>query len=228
VHAVAPPWSLPAPIAAGERARSRAALGLDRNARVLLYAGNLDGYQGWEDVLAALPAIRARTPSLIWLVATQSDPSRLLRAAEAAGVGAAIRLCRLESEPLRRQLHAAADLAIVPRRSPGGLPIKLLDAMARGVPCVATTTAAAGLPLAHAIELATGNDASAIAAATLRLLSRPAHERGELGQRGRAYVAARHGAEPFLHAFDRACAHALRRIAARDAAVSASARAQIF
>jgi glycosyltransferase involved in cell wall biosynthesis len=202
---VAPPWPIPAPSAEGERAASRAALRLPPRARVLLYAGNLDRYQGWEDVLAALPAIRAREPELIWLVATNSDPAPLLAEARRAGAAELIRLHGLDSEDTRRALHAAADLAIVPRRAPGGLPIKLLDAMARGVPCVAAQTAAAGLPIAHAVEVAGGNDGRALAAAALRVLSRTPHERAVTAQGARAYVAAAHGTESFLRAFDRVC-----------------------
>jgi glycosyltransferase involved in cell wall biosynthesis len=224
VHDVTPPWPLPAPTSARERVRSRAALGLDAAARVLLYAGNLDRYQGWEEVLAALPAIRTRVPSLVWLIATDSDPAPLLALARRAGLGASLQVCELGSESTRRALHAAADLAIVPRRSSGGLPIKLLDAMARGVPCVAARAAAAGLPLAGAVELAAGNDASALAAAALRVLARSAHERAELGRRGRAYVAVQHGADRFLHAFDRVCAHATRQASGREPA----ARLQVF
>ncbi len=224
VYDVPPPWPLPQPISARERAGARAALGLAADARVLLYAGNLDRYQGWEDVLSALPAIRARAPSLVWLVATQSDPAALLAQARRAGVHSMIRLCDLGSEAARRELHAAADLAIIPRRSPGGLPIKLLDAMARGVPCVAAPAAAAGLPIASVVELAPFDDASALAASVTRLLSCDAHERAELGRRGRAYVATHHDAGRFLHAFDRACAHAVRRAADRDV----SAPAQVF
>jgi glycosyltransferase involved in cell wall biosynthesis len=242
VYDVPPPWPLPQPIAACERAGARAALGLAADARVLLYAGNLDRYQGWEDVLSALPAIRAGAPAIrggasggtapalrggapiVWLVATQSDPTALLARARRAGVHSMIRLCDLGSEAARRELHAAADLAIIPRRSPGGLPIKLLDAMARGVPCVAAPAAAAGLPIASVVELAPFDDASALAASVTRLLSCDAHERAELGRRGRAYVATHHDAGRFLHAFDRACAHAVRRAAGRDA----SAAAQVF
>jgi len=224
VYDVPPPWPLPQPISACERTSARAALGLAPEARVLLYAGNLDRYQGWEDVLAALPAIRARAPSLVWLVATQSDPAALLAQARRAGVHSMIRLCDLGSEAARRELHAAADLAIIPRRSPGGLPIKLLDAMARGVPCIAAPAAAAGLPIASAVELVPFDDASALAASVTRLLSCGAHERAELARRARAYVATHHDAGRFLHAFDRACAHAVRRAAGRDAA----APAQVF
>jgi glycosyltransferase involved in cell wall biosynthesis len=205
VEVVAPPWPIPAPSAEGERAASRAALGLPSRACVLLYAGNLDRYQGWEEVLAALPAIGAREPGLIWLVATNSDPAPLLAEARRAGVAELIRLHALDAEVARRAVHAAADLAIVPRRSPGGLPIKLLDAMARGVACVAAQAAGAGLPIAHTVELAAGNDARALAAAALRVLSRAPHERAAMARRARSYVADAHGAEPFLRAFDRVC-----------------------
>jgi glycosyltransferase involved in cell wall biosynthesis len=59
----------------------------------------------------------------------------------------------LASEHDRAVAHAAADVALVPRLASGGLPIKLLEALARDVPVVANRRALAGLPLTPRADL---------------------------------------------------------------------------
>ncbi|AKF05059.1 glycosyltransferase [Sandaracinus amylolyticus] len=131
------PWALAAPITPDERVAARAALGLAAHDEVLLYAGNLDRYQGLDALWSAFAALRARRPALQLVVATASDTR------DAPG-----RVVALDgSEAQRRALHAAADLVVVPRESEGGLPIKLIDALARGVPAVCVPRATAGLAL---------------------------------------------------------------------------------
>ncbi|MFW6052162.1 MAG: glycosyltransferase, partial [Myxococcota bacterium] len=132
VHAWPLPWRVPSPLARPERERARRALGLDPAGEVGLYTGNLDAYQGWRALVGALTrpgAARARL-----LVATASDPAPLWAEARQAGVAERITVAGLADEAARRAAHAAADLALVPRRIPGGIPVKLLDALARGVP----------------------------------------------------------------------------------------------
>ena len=138
-------------------AAARASLELPLDAKVVLYAGNLDGYQGWEEAADA-----ARRANATFLVATESDPAPLapfphLRA-------------RLGDEHDRRRAYAACDLAIVPRRAPGGLPIKLLDALARDVPVVAGPRALAGLD-PRGVERADTDEAPALAVAIERALA---------------------------------------------------------
>lgn len=125
---VPPPWELPAPIEAAEREAARSELGL--SGLVGVYAGNLDGYQDWRQILALQERITL-------VVATASDAS-VLR-------GHVRHVLPLTSEADRRHIHAVADVALVPRGAPGGLPIKLIDALSRGVPVVASAAALAGL-----------------------------------------------------------------------------------
>ncbi|MFK8000220.1 MAG: glycosyltransferase [Polyangiales bacterium] len=125
---VPPPWELPARIDAVERNAARRELGL--SGLVGVYAGNLDGYQDWRQILA----LRER---LTLVVATESDTSELR--------GHIRHVLPLASEADRRRIHALADVALVPRGAPGGLPIKLIDALSRGVPVVASAAALAGL-----------------------------------------------------------------------------------
>ena len=107
--------------------------------RYVLYAGNLDGYQGWEHLVDA--CARADLPLL---VATESDPEPLQRRAAGSGLRE-LGIARLAHEADRRAAHARSFVVAVPRRSPGGLPIKLLDALARDRPVVAMERALAGL-----------------------------------------------------------------------------------
>jgi glycosyltransferase involved in cell wall biosynthesis len=201
VRYVPAPWPLPAPMTVEERAASRMRLGLASDARVLLYAGNLDHYQGWEEVVGATALLAASQPRLVLLVGTLSDAAPLRRSAQQAGVGSRLRVHPIDNDEARRCLHAAADVLVVPRRTAGGLPMKLLDGMSRGIACVVTPTASAGLPVLHAVIGSAGDDAAAIAASISLLDAEPEHAT-RLAARARAYVAEHHNARRFLQAFD--------------------------
>jgi glycosyltransferase involved in cell wall biosynthesis len=205
IHCVLPPWPVPDEISDVERHAARAELGLGQQS-VLLYAGNLDAYQGWEDLVHALVAL----PDALLLVGTQSDPAPLLRMAQSAGVAARLQIHAIDSEAARRRLHACADVAVVPRRAAGGLPIKLLDALARGVACAITPRASAGLPLQHAAHVAQADDALALARAIADLLA-ARERRAQLGEHARRYVATHHSDAAFVAAYDGVCRAALTR-----------------
>jgi glycosyltransferase involved in cell wall biosynthesis len=206
------PWPVPEPIHRRERIRARHQLGFQERALVALYAGNLDAYQDAEQSLAALAHLAASGgPRLHLLLATNSAPERFL--SRAVQLGVPFRTLPLGDEPVRRMLHAAADLAIVPRATPGGLPMKLLDAMARGLPCALAPLAAAGQPLRARTEQAEAPGAAALADAVARLLAQlnqPEQHR-ELRDRARAYIASEHSRERFHSALDRVIADARSR-----------------
>lgn len=203
------PWAVPEPIQASERIHARHQLGLHEQAIVALYAGNLDAYQDAEQALTALEHLAAGGgPRLHLLLATNSPPERFL--ARAVQLGIPFRTLGLGDESVRRMVHAAADLAIVPRATPGGLPMKLLDAMARGVPCALAPLAAAGLRLRGRVEQAEAPGARALSNALARLLTRlrQPEQRRALSDRARAYIAIEHAAERFHAALDRVIADA--------------------
>jgi glycosyltransferase involved in cell wall biosynthesis len=200
------PWPLPEPIRNAERAQARLSLGLSADSLVALYAGNLDAYQDAEGMLEALQLSAAGTARRVTLLlATNSESSRFLALARRLGV--AFRVCQLGDEPVRRMLHAAADFAIVPRAVPGGLPIKLLDALARGLPCAIMPHAAAGLSLSDAVVCASEQTTSALSTAIARLI-RYAGLRRALSERARQYVRSEHNDRRFGRALDRVLAEA--------------------
>ncbi len=203
VHVVPVPWPLPPPIRATARTAARRALGIEPDERVVLYAGNLDAYQGWETLLEMLGRLLERHRSTRLLVATASEPTPLTRAARRAGLRHRLLLAPLHGETDRRRAHAAADCVVVPRRAPGGLPVKLLDAMARGLPVVAAETALAGFPLLDAVALVRDHTAQAFAAAVHALFDSP-RDAEALAARSRATIRRLFSRRRFLDAMDAA------------------------
>jgi len=154
------------------RSEARTALGFSPNAHLCLYAGNLDRYQGWEHLIEAL-AILDVTDSL--------------------------HFCRIDGERARQLAHAASDLTWVPRRTEGGLPIKMLDAFARELPVVAMDRATAALPVKRACITVPDDDAHALAAGARRLLEGD-RAAAAIAQQGRRYLATHHSAEAYAAA----------------------------
>lgn len=199
VHAVPVPWAPHAPFTDTERAEARDELGLAPEDDVALYAGNLDAYQDWPTILDAAALLRSERPRLRTLWLTGSDPAPLAREAEARGLMEHTLVRPLDGDQARRRAHAAADVALVPRGAAGGLPIKLLDAFAHGVPAVLAPLAAAGLPLGGAAFIAEDASPRAFERALAGALENPAQRR-VVGEAGRAYLAAAHHDAAFLAA----------------------------
>jgi glycosyltransferase involved in cell wall biosynthesis len=201
------PWEAAPASPASARHDARRRLGLGDETSVALYAGNLDAYQGWEDAVASVVSVARDLPTAHLLVATASDAGPLLALARRAGVAHRVRVAPLRGEADRCAVHAAADLALVPRRTPGGLPIKLLDALARGVPVVAAARATAGLAVEEATAVVRDDDPAALALAWVRVARSPS-QAAALAARGRAYLQAHHTPAAFVAAMDVAVAAA--------------------
>src|SRR5690606_34223065 len=79
-HALVLPWRVGHPAHPGERSEARARLGFAPPHEVVLYAGNLDRYQGLDTLLPELAHACAQRPQLRWLVATESPRARFAQA----------------------------------------------------------------------------------------------------------------------------------------------------
>jgi len=89
-------------------------------------------------------------------------------------------------------VYATAACAVVPLRTGGGTPLKLIEALAYGVPVVATSRAVAGLDVVPGEHCLVADGAGPFAQAVLRAL------RGDvegLAERGRALVRDRYSVE---------------------------------
>ncbi len=183
------------------RLRARQSLGLASSAPVCLYAGNLDAYQGWQHLLGALAELRKARPGARLLIGTESDPAPVHALACRHAVQDAVVVRRLCGESARAALHAAADLAWIPRRSPGGLPIKMLDAFSRGLPVVAMERATAGLDVSQACLAVANDDPLALARAAEQVLSDP-DRAGKLVTNAVRYLSEYHSAAAFNAALE--------------------------
>ncbi|MEP7013774.1 MAG: glycosyltransferase family 4 protein, partial [Acidobacteriota bacterium] len=160
---------------------------------ILAITGNLGYFPTVDGALWFLrqvwPAVRAARPEVRLQLAGARPPARL-RAAIARASAELI-----ESPPDLRAALKGATLALAPMRAGSGLPVKILEAWAAGVPVVATPWAAAG------VSGRTGEDCAAVepdpatwCREILRLLDDPT-ERGRLAESGRRRLAAEYGAE---------------------------------
>lgn len=91
-----------------------------------------------------------------------------------------------------RTAYAGASCAVVPLQQGGGTPLKLIEALAYGLPVIATARAAAGLELRDGEHCLIAEGGEAFAAALVGVLRDGAPE---LGQRGRELAAERYSIE---------------------------------
>lgn len=89
---------------------------------------------------------------------------------------------------------ASLDLLMVPLRFGGGVRIRILEALAAGLPTLATPIAVAGLPLESGKQVCVADDAEGIAREISGLLADPERAR-VLGDTGRAWCRAHHSPE---------------------------------
>lgn len=149
----------------------------------LAITGNLGYFPTARGILWFLdqvwPEVARRHPQARLLVAGARPPRRLARQVRRLGG-------RLVADPADLPaLLAGSDLALAPLLAGSGTPIKLLEALAAGIPAVATPAAAEGLDPALARCVAIPEDATAWVAALHGLIANPvaARARAAVGMR---------------------------------------------
>lgn len=150
----------------------------------LSYAPNAEAVAYF--VRAILPRIEVAAPEVRLLV-TGAAPAILPPGTEHLRVELTDWLSQREFEAVCRSARAC----VVPLRSGTGTRIKLLEALALGMPVVTTTKGAEGLSLIPDEHLLIADDPESFAAATIRLLTDPAFA-AALGTRGRERVRERY------------------------------------
>jgi glycosyltransferase involved in cell wall biosynthesis len=154
---------------------------------LILYSGNLDDYQRMDLLLAALPEIFLQQPEARLILLTGSDSSSFMQKARALGVESHISNIPHSCFSKVREIMALGSVAVNPRISWSGFPIKLLNYMASGLPVVAFSGAAA--PILDGVNglLVPPEDVTAFAGAITALTRQPALAR-QLGECGRRLV----------------------------------------
>ncbi|MCH2172615.1 glycosyltransferase [Myxococcota bacterium] len=153
--------------------------------RFALYTGNLDGYQDLGDLADAARA----SPNLNIVVATHA-PADTIAAFEKEN-GRSLRVLRMSPAEARTLTHAAG-VAVLPRRRPGGFPVKLLNYMEAARAIVARTGVADGLEHGLSACLLDASDPPSRMGAQLRNLLAREGDAARLGRGARRQLESRH------------------------------------
>lgn len=186
-------WS-DAPLADGsEEAAALAALDrwLGGETAVALYAGNLDDYQNLPLMFRAFAGVRKDLPGARLVVVSRSDPAPCRSLAADLGLGEAVHFVDHTRFELARLVFARCRVALLPRVSWCGFPIKLLNYMAAGLPVVASRGSAKIVRHGETGLVAGDGDEEGFAAAVKRLLADP-DGAAAMGAAGRRLVETGH------------------------------------
>jgi len=170
-----------------EAARRAAGHGPD----TVLFLGRLDPQKGLDLALEAWAQVVRRRPGARLVVAGEGPSGTALQAQAAQlGLGDAVRFPGVSETP--ETLLRGSEVFLLPSRSEG-MSNALLEAMATGLPCVATRIGGNGELLRHGDTglLVSPGDASALAETLLGLLQDPALRR-RLGTAARTEVLERY------------------------------------
>jgi GT2 family glycosyltransferase/glycosyltransferase involved in cell wall biosynthesis len=159
-----------------------------RSAFTVLYLGQLSDQKGVDDLLAAFGTLSAPEARLLlageWL--TRADERRIRAAIDASPARARIELVGPVDAAGKARCLAQADVLALPTRQPEGQPLVILEAMAAGLPVVATRRGAIADMVRDGVTglLVPEADPAALAAALDRL-ERDRASAAALGEEGR-------------------------------------------
>lgn len=166
----------------------------------LVFTGAMDYWPNTDAVTwfadSVWPALRATRPDLRWWIVGAKPDRRVRALAAQPGVVVTGRV------PDVRPWLAHATLAVTPLRIARGVQNKLLEAMAMGLPVVASSGAATGLDTATRAILSLADEPGAMTAAILQLLDAPQRCAAQ-GLAGRRQAVEAYGWSSRLRALDR-------------------------
>jgi glycosyltransferase involved in cell wall biosynthesis len=126
------------------------------------FAPNLDAVRFF--VTDVLPKVRQAQPRATMFVTGSTDGAAIADLSARPGVVFTNHVADVRSEVAR------SAVCVVPLRTGGGTRLKILEALALGVPVVSTPKGAEGLELEDGRDLLVADSAETLAAATLRVL----------------------------------------------------------
>jgi sugar transferase (PEP-CTERM/EpsH1 system associated) len=151
-------------------ARVRRSTGLPNTNQSLLFVGSMDFYPNIDAVMWFVrdiwPGISQRHPELQFVIAGRK-PSREVRKL------ASDRVVVTGTVDDVLPLYASAVAAVVPLRFGSGTRLKILEAMAAGVPVVSTHSGAEGIDVTHNVHLLLADSAAEIRAAIDQIIDSP-------------------------------------------------------
>ncbi len=183
---------------------------------VMDYHPNVDAVRWF--VRACWPAIRAALPGATFRIVGRNPTRAVRRLARAPGV-----IVVGEVIDVSREL-SCFDISVAPLRIARGIQNKVLEAMAAGMPVVASSPAATGLAVVDRRHLVIADGATATADAVIRLSGDPAVRR-DLGNAAREFVRQQHRWDRALDWFELIVLGAGRRFTSTSVTTAAPARA---
>ena len=127
---------------------------------------NIDGV--WWFLREVYPLIRQQRPDVIFDIVGSRPPANL-QALNKNGIG--VNVTGYVADPTPYLQRAA--LMVVPLRAGGGMRVKILNALAQGIPVVSTTLGAEGIAVTPGENILLADEPADLAAACLRLLNEP-------------------------------------------------------
>jgi glycosyltransferase involved in cell wall biosynthesis len=174
----------PVPHASGMRGKLRSKFGAAEDHVVLLVVARLDPIKNHALALRAMARLVRECPQArLWLVGDGPERARIEATIRAAGLGHHVSL--LGEQRQIPELLAAADVALLTSHSEG-IPLILIEAMASGVPVVATDVGGVSEVIEHDRQgwLVPAENEAALCE-RLKCLIRSPDERRRLGTAGR-------------------------------------------
>ncbi|MDH4183555.1 MAG: glycosyltransferase family 4 protein [Nitrospinota bacterium] len=183
------PQAFPAPPEGLTAASLRAELGIEHDAPVILYTGNLEKYQGVDLALEAAAEVGKTRPEARFVIAG-GNAGQVERYRAMAGIlGVEKRVIFTGSRPLSHMpvFHDMADILLSPRLGGTNTPLKVYTYLATGKPMVATALPTHTQLLTKELALLAKPERMDYSAAILLLLNDKAM-REEMGRRARLFV----------------------------------------
>ena len=151
---------------------------------LVFYSGNLDRYQDIDLLLRAFRLVANARPDARLVLGANSGPGNWQAQVDALDLGGQVAFLLVDEFRTVRDWLAVADVAVCPRRTCLGFPIKLLNYMAAGKAIVASAGSAYGLRHMENGWVVADGDVPAMASAILALLDDPvlARRLGESAQ----------------------------------------------
>jgi glycosyltransferase involved in cell wall biosynthesis len=182
---------------AAQIARARHELGIPDDVFAYFFVGRLNAVKDLGTLLQAFAALPADVLARARLYLVGDGPERAALEARSRALGTSERVSFLGARGDVPHLLPAADAFVMSSKSEG-LPMVLLEAMAAGVPCVAT--AVGGIPELFGSDrgLAVPAQDPAALAEGMAALARSVELRERLIEGARANLKARYGVEPIV------------------------------
>jgi glycosyltransferase involved in cell wall biosynthesis len=187
---VLPPGSFPGEFVRGDPAPLRRRYELDDRLH-LIYTGNLDAYQDLNLLFASVARLHNRRDDFRLLVVSHCDPRPYEQLARDLGISSITRFLTTNRFAVVADLLALSDLAVMPRTSWSGFPIKLINYMAAGKAILVSAGSAKNIIHQHNGWIVPNDDVDEWVAALDRLLGDPELRRC-LARNARATAIRRH------------------------------------